>query len=867
MRLADRFPPAVSTSPKLDYYKNAESWKPSAETTLPDLIEAIRNGDFSADVEAVRALVDAGEIDKANERKKLLPAVSLSGSITGRRKKAVEEGRFEHSGFLQIDLDAKDHPEWSLDDLRAALRADPRICAVFLSPSGNGLKGVARCLPDAARHKDTFLAAEAHFRTLGLKVDPACKDPVRLCFVSSDPDAWIGAERGPMFEPVTGPELEQVSYDIGHIAPCVAPLGRPGGGLVIRGRAPYDAPTIREMLRAIPYPGYDEWLKISNAVWREIGIQEGTALLQEWAPEKNPGDYEKHSKYPLQDVTIATLVMRAKEHGWAPAPPVSAAAPARPARRALVEETTAPGDVETLTESGKTIPAHIFPVPNGNVGNDLAARHIFAVIAPTRRMFVREGTVHEVSASAEDGDGHARLDPLSPPRLASEIERFGAKIMALETREDGTARWRSKTMGENHCRVLLHSSAAREFLPPIRQLAAAPVLVSDGAGGTMTLGHGWHAHAGGTFITGEIDLPDMSFEDALPVFFELLGGFNFTTPADAARAAASFLSPAMKLGRWIDDDFPLDVAEADQSQAGKSYRHKLIAAIYGETPFQITNSTGGVGSLDERVAGALIAGRPIISLENIRGRMDSQTLESAIRGVGRVTARSFRACVEVDTSPFLWQLSTNGAELTRDLANRAVITRIRKQPDGYQYPTYPEGPILSHVRANQPRFLAAVHAIVREWADRGQHRTGETRHDFRQWVQVMDWIVQNLLGLDPLLDGHREEQLRTANPKLQWLRDIIHEMLTHGHDPQFGLTASDLAEAAEEHDIPLPGRRNGTSETMEQAVGKVLSKLFRDAKAETITVDGRKFSRQISTEYDPVNRKERERKIYVIEAG
>ena len=868
MRLADRFPSAVSTSPKLDYYPEAEAWKPTAETTLADLLDAIRNGDFAEQVAAVRELVEAGEIDRANERKKLLPAVSLSGSITGRRKKAVEEGRFEHSGFLQIDLDSKDNPGWTVERLRAALEADPRICAVFLSPSGNGLKGVARCLPDAARHKQSFLAAEAHFRTIGLKIDPACKDPVRLCFVSSDPDAWKGDEQGPRFEPVPEPQL--TSHDVEPlddapgIVPTPAPLPGKSGGLVIRGRAPYDAPTIREMLRTIPYPGYDEWLKIANAVWREIGIPEGTPLLQEWAPEKNPGDYEKHAKYPLQDVTIGTVVMRAKEHGWSPPPPVSAAAPERAARTTLVEETTSPGDVETITESGKVIPAHIFPVPNGNVGNDLAARHIFAVIAPTRRMFVREGTVHEVSAAAEDGDGHARLDPLSSPRLASEIERFGAKIMALETREDGTPRWRAKTMGENHCRVLLHSSAAREFLPPIRQLAAAPVLVSDGAGGTMTLGHGWHAHAGGTFITGEIDLPEMQFDDALPVFFELLGGFNFTTPADAARAAASFLSPAMKLGRWIDDDFPLDVAEADQSQAGKSYRHKLIAAIYGETPFQITNSTGGVGSLDERVAGALIAGRPIISLENIRGRMDSQTLESAIRGVGRVTARSFRACVEVDTSPFLWQLSTNGAELTRDLANRSVITRIRKQPDGYQFKVYPEGPILFHARANQPRFLAAVHAIVREWAGQGCPKTTETRHDFRQWVQVMDWIVQNLLGLAPLLDGHREEQMRTANPKLQWLRDIIHEIITHGHDPQYGVTASDLAEAADEHDIPLPGRRQGATESMEQAVGKVLSKLFRDAKSETITVDGRSFTRQVTTDYDPVNRKDRERKIYVI---
>lgn len=156
MRLADRFPSAVSTSPKLDYYPEAEAWKPTAETTLADLLDAIRNGDFAEQVAAVRELVEAGDIDSANSIKKKIPAVSLSGIVRGRRKKAVEEGRFEHSGLLQIDLDAKDNPGWTIERLRAALEADPRMRAVFLSPSGNGVKGIARIVPDAARHRDSF---------------------------------------------------------------------------------------------------------------------------------------------------------------------------------------------------------------------------------------------------------------------------------------------------------------------------------------------------------------------------------------------------------------------------------------------------------------------------------------------------------------------------------------------------------------------------------------------------------------------------------------------------------------------------------------------------------------------------------------
>lgn len=127
----------------------------------------------------------------------------------------------------------------------------------------------------------------------------------------------------------------------------------------------------------------------------------------------------------------------------------------------------------------------------------------------------------------------------------------------------------------------------------------------------------------------------------------------------------------------------------------------------------------------------------------------------------------------------------------------------------------------------------------------------------------MDWIVQNLAGLPPLLDGHREEQLRTANPKLQWLRDVIHAIAADGHVGT-GLTASDLAEAAEENDFPLPGRRDST-EPMEVRVGKLLGRVFKEAGDNTITIDGRQFSRQIQTEYNPITRQSKERKIYVIE--
>jgi hypothetical protein len=860
--------------PQFDYYKNAESRRPSATVTLPDLIEGIRGDDYAEQVAAVRELIEAGDKPAADALKKKLPAVSVSGCLsTGGRGRAVEEGRFAHNGLLQIDLDAKDNPNWALDAMVAALQADPHVQAGFITPSGAGVKGLARIPADPGAHKAAFAVAEKYFAALGLVIDKACKDAVRLCFVSHDPDAWMREEPAVPFQTEEGKTEDRrqeeeadksdgssEDEDADEAQPCFRMSGT--GGIVIRGNGAreLDAETVRAMLAAIPpRPAYDEWLKIASAVWDALGEAEGTAALLAWSPEEKPGEYAAKFFKRLADVHAGTLVMKAREFGWMPDAPASVAA--RPVTRQTPdarEEEDAPPDARPRTKSD--IPLSIFPVPIGDIGYEAAGAHVFALIGPSRRLFLRGTTVNEVATAA---NGDFEMAPVSPERFATVVETFGPRVARREADNEGIVRWRSSTFPVGAAKVVLQTDAVRAHLPPIRQLVASPILVPCPKTGSRVLGKGWHAHAGGTFISRGKMPPLVPLADAVADILRLLEGFDFPAEGDVSRAVASMISPAMKLGGWIEDDFPLDIAEADKSQAGKTYRHKLICELYNESPSPITQSMGGVGSLDERVSAALISGRPFVSFDNFRGRMDSTILESAIRGYGRVAARALRVAADIDCTPFLWQLSTNGAELTRDLANRSVITRIRKRPDGHRFATYPEGDTRAHVRANQTHYLGAVHAVVRAWADAGRPQTEESRHDFTVWCRVHDWIVRNLFGLAPLLDGHREEQLRTANPKLQYLRDVLNAILADGYDGH-GLTASDLADAADEHDVHFPGKANST-EALEVKIGKLLGRLFKEAGCGTLVVDGRKFTRQIENEYDAITRNHRERKIYLIE--
>jgi hypothetical protein len=197
------------------------------------------------------------------------------------------------------------------------------------------------------------------------------------------------------------------------------------------------------------------------------------------------------------------------------------------------------------------------------------------------------------------------------------------------------------------------------------------------------------------------DIHQLPLQEATRALIGLLEDFNFISESDRSRAVASLISPALRHGGLLKADFPLDLAEANESQSGKTYRQKSVCALYGERPFIVNRrEEAGVGSLDEAVSEGLISGQAFLMFENVRGSVASQLLDSAIHGEGVVYCRRpYSRGMQIETDRVYWMLSSNRAEMTPDLANRSVITRLRKQPAGYRFKDYPEGDLLAHIHA------------------------------------------------------------------------------------------------------------------------------------------------------------------------
>jgi len=488
------------------------------------------------------------------------------------------------------------------------------------------------------------------------------------------------------------------------------------------------------------------------------------------------------------------------------------------------------------TQGGNLCEAPII-LPGGGVSITDCANDLFQRIGRTRTLFQRGGAIVELAA---DKDGVSSLSIVTPSAFRSRLESYGA-VLAWRSGEGRQPVLKPSVCPEETAKALLDAKAALDHLPPIATLTRCPVMVAAGDGFEI-LSKGYHALNGGILVTAGIQPCEVELGEAVASLLDLLSEFEFATPGDRSRAIASMITPALKMGRWITGYVPVDVAEADQSQSGKTYRQRLVGAIYDERLVIVALRRGGVGSVDESFSQKLIEGRPFLQLDNFRGKLDSPFVEAFMTADSEISARvPHRAEVRIDPSRFFVFLSSNGVETTRDFANRSSIARIRKRV-GHTYRRFPEGELIDHVRARQPYYLGAVFAVIREWVKLEKPRTGEMRHDFREWAQVTDWIVQKFFNGVPLMDGHEGAQRRVSDVNLTFLRNLSLHVRRREWLGRC-LAASSLAEICEEDEIEIPGLKSSAQQRPELRIGTVMRKAFENepvntAGSSSISIEG-----------------------------
>jgi hypothetical protein len=150
-----------------------------------DIWTAVTTDAFKGKVEAIRATNDK---DKRSTLKKQMPCFTPSGFFAGRTACS------SYSGFICIDIDAKDNPHVAdVEKLKLELSKLTNVAYAGLSVGGKGLF-VLIPVKYPEKHKEHCYALFKDFKRMGIKPDEACSDMTRLRIMSYDSNAYINKE-------------------------------------------------------------------------------------------------------------------------------------------------------------------------------------------------------------------------------------------------------------------------------------------------------------------------------------------------------------------------------------------------------------------------------------------------------------------------------------------------------------------------------------------------------------------------------------------------------------------------------------------------------------------------------------------------
>ncbi len=177
------------------------------DKSLEQIFEIIKSETYKTKIEAIRSALASGDKTKADKLKKSLPAFTTSGSfLNGRQAELITS----YSNYLILDIDHIKSE--ALEEIKNKAILAPYSIAVFISPSGNGIKVIVKSDATLEQHKEAILQVSEYYeRALELALDASGKDVSRLCFFSYDPEIHINYQAS-TFEiqiSTTEPEREE----------------------------------------------------------------------------------------------------------------------------------------------------------------------------------------------------------------------------------------------------------------------------------------------------------------------------------------------------------------------------------------------------------------------------------------------------------------------------------------------------------------------------------------------------------------------------------------------------------------------------------------------------------------------------------
>jgi len=412
-----------------------------------------------------------------------------------------------------------------------------------------------------------------------------------------------------------------------------------------------------------------------------------------------------------------------------------------------------------------------------------------ALVAAEAPLYVRGGLVRPIVDEMPAAHGKrtkvARLVPVEINTLVDHLSR-SSEWLKFNVRKNG---WVPADPPLNVAATILSRDGEWKF-PPLAGAITAPTLRPDGS---LLVTPGYDPQTRLVLLDPPKlpEIPDSPTKDdaarALAKLDALLDGFPFVDAASRSVALSGLITPVVRGAMPVA---PLHAASAPVAGSGKSYLVDLASVILTGDSAPVIAAAQTEDETEKRLASALLNGQPIVSIDNVNGRLGGDQLCQLIeRPVVSVRPLGVSKLVRIESRATTFATGNN-ILLVGDMTRRTILCSLdpnMERPELRQFKSDPRKMVMS----NRGAYIAAALTIVRAYIVAGFPDERPALASFGEWSKFVRSALVWLGRADPI---DTMEAARADDPELSMLGALL--AAWHGAIGQEGRTAGGIADTA-----------------------------------------------------------------------
>ena len=304
----------------------------------------------------------------------------------------------------------------------------------------------------------------------------------------------------------------------------------------------------------------------------------------------------------------------------------------------------------------------------------------------------------------------------------------------------------------------------------------------------------------------ELHAPTLALaERALALLNELLGEFPFVklkgpdgkeSHVAQAVALSALITPIVRGALSVA---PLHAFRATAPGSGKSYLADVVSAIATGRLCPVIAAAPDEAETEKRIAGLLLAGYPVVSIDNVNGELAGDLLCQAIeRPQIRIRPLGGSDIVEIENAVSLFATG-NQMRVRGDAVRRTLISDLDANEERPELREFRADPVEMVLR-NRGHYVSACLMIVRAYIVAGKPGCLGRVASFGDWSDLVRSALVWLGNDDPALSM---EAARADDPDLTQLREIL-SAWAEAFGFVEGFTATEVVRKADDRLVAKP---------------------------------------------------------------